>query len=167
MTPGRVGGLGVRGGSVGGSGAEGAASAILGEGPVAESIWWKHRDIPVPTGEPPHEQVDVAVVGAGVTGLTAALLLARAGRSVVVLEARHPGAVTTGRTTGKVSALQGTMLSRILRAGRRESIVQRRRGVGNRLRTIPDAAGDVRPCRAPNHQDDASTSLGAFLFTCK
>ena len=154
MTPGRVGGLGVRGGSVGGSGAEGAASAILGEGPVAESIWWKHRDIPVPTGEPPHEQVDVAVVGAGVTGLTAALLLARAGRSVVVLEARHPGAVTTGRTTGKVSALQGTMLSRILRAGRRESAacpaVARRRG--DRAGAGPRAAAgrDVRP-HLPGH----------------
>lgn len=88
---------------------------------MAESIWWKQRSTPAVDGELPTEQVDVAVVGAGVTGLTAALLLARAGRSVVLLEARHPGAVTTGRTTGKVSALQGTMLSRVLRAGRRES----------------------------------------------
>ncbi|MCW2845419.1 MAG: dependent oxidoreductase [Nocardioides sp.] len=58
---------------------------------------------------------DVVVVGGGITGLTTALLLARAGRSVAVLEARHVGAGTTGRSTAKVSALQGTRLSRISR----------------------------------------------------
>jgi glycine/D-amino acid oxidase-like deaminating enzyme/nitrite reductase/ring-hydroxylating ferredoxin subunit len=58
---------------------------------------------------------DVVVVGAGITGLTAALLLARAGRSVAVLEARHLGAGTTGGSTAKVSLLQGTQLSRISR----------------------------------------------------
>jgi glycine/D-amino acid oxidase-like deaminating enzyme len=45
-------------------------------------------------------------------GLMTALLLARAGRSVVVLEARQVGAVTTGNTIGKVSLLHGTKLSR-------------------------------------------------------
>ena len=54
------------------------------------------------------------VVGAGLTGLTTALLLARAGRQVGVVEARHFGAVTTGRTTAKASLLQGTKLSGIL-----------------------------------------------------
>jgi glycine/D-amino acid oxidase-like deaminating enzyme/nitrite reductase/ring-hydroxylating ferredoxin subunit len=54
------------------------------------------------------------VVGAGLTGLVTALLLARAGRSVAVVEARDVGAVTTGNTTGKVSLLQGTRLSHIL-----------------------------------------------------
>ncbi len=54
------------------------------------------------------------VVGAGLTGLTTAVLLARAGRQVGVIEARHRGAVTTGRTTAKASLLQGTKLSGLL-----------------------------------------------------
>jgi glycine/D-amino acid oxidase-like deaminating enzyme/nitrite reductase/ring-hydroxylating ferredoxin subunit len=56
---------------------------------------------------------DVVVVGAGLTGLATAYLLARRGVGVTVLEARTVGAVTTGGTTGKVSLLQGTALSRI------------------------------------------------------
>ncbi len=56
---------------------------------------------------------DDVVVGAGLTGLTTGLLLARAGRRVVVVEARERGAVTTGHTTAKVSLLQGTKLSRM------------------------------------------------------
>jgi len=56
---------------------------------------------------------DVVVVGAGITGLTTALLLARAGCSVAVLEARQVGAGTTGGSTAKVSLLQGTRLSQI------------------------------------------------------
>ncbi|HWI42465.1 MAG TPA: FAD-dependent oxidoreductase [Nocardioides sp.] len=57
---------------------------------------------------------DVVVVGAGITGLTTALLMARGGRSVAVLEGRRIGDGTTGHTTGKVSLLQGTKLSRVL-----------------------------------------------------
>lgn len=55
------------------------------------------------------------VVGAGLTGMVTSLLLARAGVRVACVEARTLGAVTTGRTTGKVSLLQGTHLSRIRR----------------------------------------------------
>ena len=75
---------------------------------------WLDRTL-VPVNDPlPGSAVDDLVVGAGLTGLTAALLLARAGRRVGVVEARHVGAVTTGNTTGKVSLLQGTKLSRML-----------------------------------------------------
>ncbi|GAA1914647.1 FAD-dependent oxidoreductase [Microbacterium aoyamense] len=53
------------------------------------------------------ERFDTIVVGAGVSGLTAARLLARAGRRVVVVEARDRtgGRVHTDRTDGRVTDL--------------------------------------------------------------
>ena len=64
---------------------------------------WLDRAAPIsddPLPEP-GEALDVLVVGAGLTGLTTSLLLARAGLRVACVEARHVGAVTTGRTTGR------------------------------------------------------------------
>jgi glycine/D-amino acid oxidase-like deaminating enzyme/nitrite reductase/ring-hydroxylating ferredoxin subunit len=63
---------------------------------------------------PADGRFEVLVVGAGLTGLATAVLLARAGRTVGVVEARHVGAVTTGRTTAKASLLQGTKLQQLL-----------------------------------------------------
>lgn len=82
------------------------------------SLWLDHAEA-VPDDElpAPGAALDVVVVGAGLTGLTTTLLLARAGLRVACVEARHVGAVTTGHTTGKVSLLQGTHLSRIRRHG--------------------------------------------------
>jgi glycine/D-amino acid oxidase-like deaminating enzyme/nitrite reductase/ring-hydroxylating ferredoxin subunit len=51
--------------------------------------------------------VDVAVVGGGIAGLTAAWLLKREGRRVAVLEAGRILDRVTGRTTAKISALHG------------------------------------------------------------
>ena len=78
-----------------------------------KSLWLDRTS--APTVDPLPATVDDLVVGAGLTGLTAGLLLARSGRRVAVVEARHVGAVTTGNTTGKLSLLQGTKLSRMLR----------------------------------------------------
>lgn len=79
------------------------------------SVWLDRPRTVVDDPFPPDGSYDDIVVGAGLTGLTTAVLLARAGRQVGVVEARHAGAVTTGHTTAKVSLLQGTKLSQMLR----------------------------------------------------
>ena len=48
------------------------------------------------------EVADVAVVGAGFTGLSTALHLCRAGADVAVLEAAEPGWGASGRNNGQV-----------------------------------------------------------------
>lgn len=93
------------------------SSATSAPRPADSTPVWFTRARPGPFPPPaPRTTCDVAVVGAGVAGLLTALLLARAGRSVAVLEARRIGDGTSGHTTGKVSLLQGTKLSRVLRS---------------------------------------------------
>jgi glycine/D-amino acid oxidase-like deaminating enzyme/nitrite reductase/ring-hydroxylating ferredoxin subunit len=48
-------------------------------------------------------EVDVAIVGAGLTGLALGLHLARGGLSVAILERRHVGSGATGATTAHVT----------------------------------------------------------------
>lgn len=47
-------------------------------------------------------RVDVAIVGGGITGITAAYELSKAGKKVVVLEAREVGKGTSGTSTGNL-----------------------------------------------------------------
>ena len=58
--------------------------------------------------------VDVVVVGAGITGLTAAYLLKRAGRRVAVLERRRVGGVDTMSTTAHVTCVTDLDLSELV-----------------------------------------------------
>ncbi|MDQ0614569.1 glycine/D-amino acid oxidase-like deaminating enzyme/nitrite reductase/ring-hydroxylating ferredoxin subunit [Microbacterium sp. W4I4] len=82
------------------------------------SLWLDEQRERIPSDPfEPDAQHDVVIVGAGITGLMTALLLARAGCAVAVLEARSIGAVTTGHTTAKLSLLQGGVLSGILSRG--------------------------------------------------
>ncbi len=75
---------------------------------------WRAGRAAIPTDPFPEDgEFDHVIVGAGLTGLTTALLLARRGRRVIVLEARDVGALATGNTTAKLSLLQGVKLQRV------------------------------------------------------
>ena len=57
---------------------------------------------PATTGLEGEHQADVVVIGAGLTGLSAALHLAECGAAVIVLEAREIGSGASGRNFGQV-----------------------------------------------------------------
>ncbi|MGW5699202.1 NAD(P)/FAD-dependent oxidoreductase, partial [Streptomyces asiaticus] len=60
-------------------------------------------------------EVDVAVIGAGVAGLSTAWELTRAGHRVAVLEADRIAAGVTGHTTAKLTALHSLIYDRLRR----------------------------------------------------
>lgn len=75
---------------------------------------WQSRAPVMPADEfIDHETRDIVVAGAGMTGLATAVMMARAGLTVTVIDAGDLGGVTTGASTAKISLLQGTRLSRI------------------------------------------------------
>lgn len=80
---------------------------------TSHSLWldgtpddpWRHTDLPAVT--------DVVVVGAGIAGLTTAVLLAEAGLDVTVVDTRGVSRGATGHSTAKVSVVHEVAYSEI------------------------------------------------------
>ncbi|MFD2245393.1 FAD-dependent oxidoreductase [Pontibacter ruber] len=66
--------------------------------------------------------VDVAIIGGGITGITTALQLTDAGKSVAVLEARRVGGGTTGWSTGNLYVPTGAYYHKILDSRDKETM---------------------------------------------
>jgi glycine/D-amino acid oxidase-like deaminating enzyme/nitrite reductase/ring-hydroxylating ferredoxin subunit len=79
------------------------------------SLWLAttpETDFPALQGE---LTVDVAIVGGGITGLTAATLLKESGRTVAVIEAGRIVQGVTGYTTAKVTSLHALIYDHLIR----------------------------------------------------
>ncbi|MBX3466430.1 MAG: FAD-dependent oxidoreductase [Planctomycetes bacterium] len=138
---------------------------------MQESVW---RDGVASAGHPRLERdldVDVAIVGGGITGLTTALLLARAGKTVAVLEARRIGDGTTGGTSAHLTvALDqplATLASRFGEEGARRAVESCRGaidtigglcaglGVDAEFQRVPAFRWAETPAHVPHLDDEA------------
>jgi glycine/D-amino acid oxidase-like deaminating enzyme len=88
---------------------------------LKERVFW-HDTVEMPSGydqNPIPEKVDVTVIGSGITGLIAALTLAKRGVSVAILEAESIGWGASSRNGGMVlTGLKIPMQAAIKRYGR-------------------------------------------------
>ena len=91
------------GDSTGATAAPADNRSILASNLKETPYWWD--DVPPPDlgADAPPESVDVAVIGSGYTGLNAAIVTARAGRSTLVLDAERAGWGCSTRNGGQVS----------------------------------------------------------------
>lgn len=82
------------------------------------SIWTNRTPAPRYPRIDANLDVDVAIVGGGLTGVTAALLLADAGKRVAILEGRRIGAGVSERSTAHVTEAIDTRYSELERRDR-------------------------------------------------
>jgi len=88
------------------------------------SVWMGTAEAPSFPKLPGDGEVDVVVVGAGITGLTTALLLQDGGASVAVVEAGRVASGSSGFNTAKVTSLHGLVYAQLLRTLGREKAGQ-------------------------------------------
>lgn len=105
--------------------------------------------------------VDVAIVGAGITGLTAAVLLGRAGHRVAVLERDRIGSGESGNTTSHVTEAVDARYQTLLRDFGLEGarlVAQSQRDAIDRIESlaasIPDAGFERTPGYFYTERDD-------------
>ncbi|MBM7703855.1 FAD-dependent oxidoreductase [Metabacillus iocasae] len=83
--------------------------------PQSPEPFWR-SNIPLPTFDKLKNDitVDVAIVGGGITGITAAYLLTKEGMKVALLEANELLNGTTGHTTAKLTAQHGLIYDELI-----------------------------------------------------
>lgn len=72
--------------------------------PPSSQSYWLEQSLPPFEAIKKNETADVAIVGGGITGLTAGYLLAKEGLKVIIVEAGKILSGTTGHTTAKITA---------------------------------------------------------------
>lgn len=84
------------------------------------SYWMDSQPLPHAASPGRNVEVDVAVVGGGLTGITAAYLLKEAGKSVALIDRRRLASVDTGHTTAHLTYVTDLRLTELERTFGRE-----------------------------------------------
>jgi len=126
--------------------------------PESRSLWIATTPATSYPALPADLDADVAIVGAGLTGLVAAWLLTEAGRRVVVLEQGRIAAGETGNTTAHVTALVDTRYHVIERDFGRDGAQLVARSSQEAIDWIEDTARALRI-------DCAFERVPAYLYT--
>lgn len=82
---------------------------------ISSSIWIDKEPAPSFPELTEDKEVDVAIIGGGVTGVTTAQLLSERGFKVAILEAGRIAQSNTGRSTGNLYVMIDTLLSDLLK----------------------------------------------------
>lgn len=82
--------------------------------PQYPESFWRKVDLPSFGKLSEHSSVDIAIVGGGITGITAGLLLVKEGYKVAILEAGNILTGTTGHTTAKITAQHGLIYDELI-----------------------------------------------------
>src|SRR5262245_52899187 len=146
------------------------ACAQGGRGPMpnyTNSVWSESTPAPPYLPLAGNVTVDVAVVGGGITGITAGLLLARAGRRVAVVEARRIGKGESGKTTahltGALDAPYPRLVFRLGVAGARLAAAGQRAAIERIAAFTDECAIDCDFRRVPGYAYAETRSERAAL----
>nr|WP_295926706.1 FAD-dependent oxidoreductase [uncultured Dyadobacter sp.] len=82
------------------------------------------------------ETYDTLIVGAGITGLTAALMLQKAEKKCIVADAHHAGFGTTGGTTAHINTFADTTFAEVEKAFSEEAATRFARAIAQSVETI-------------------------------
>lgn len=135
--------------------------------------WWEAAPRPARADTPLPREIDVAIVGSGLTGLNAARVLARAGRSVAVIDAADLGYGASTRNAGYVGR---TLKHRFVTLERKLGL-ERAVAIYREMRAAYDAVfetvktegidckltmyGRYVPAPSPAHYEDLAEEYGA------
>ncbi|MCW3090938.1 MAG: FAD-dependent oxidoreductase [Ferruginibacter sp.] len=79
------------------------------------SIWQSHNSDWTAASLPASTEYDVIIIGAGITGVTTALLLQQAGKRCILVDAATAGFGTTGGTTAHLNTIYDTPYHRMIK----------------------------------------------------
>lgn len=109
-----------------------------------ESFWIKSAELPTFPSLSIDTEVDAAIVGGGITGITAAYLLAKQGLKVAVIEADRVLNGTTGHTTAKITAQHGLIYDELIQHMGEEKAKQYYEANDDALRFIRQTAKELQ-----------------------